>query len=232
MPSVPVMKYVLRLLEDRLPPSADPVLLPAANRVILVLSGALTIEGPTRAQLLRDDCAWLGDEAIAYLSGKEGATLLRWELVAPSSAATHDGRLRSAPKTRSEPKLSCETELDSGFDWLMRCDRVAFPKGGEALLHVHQGPGIRCTTLGEMQIDSEGHQHRYPVGSAWFEAGVDVPVYARASATEETAFVRCMLLPRSLKGRSSVRYVRREDDERPKLQSYRIYGERFIELPG
>lgn len=205
--------------------------LPSANRVLLVRSGEVTVETAAGSLRLRDDCAWLGEESIAYLTGKDGAAVLRWELLSLSSAAEHDGRLRSAPKVQSQAKLSCEIELDTAFEWLMRCDRVTFGRGGEALLHVHQGPGIRCTVLGEMRVESEGHQHTYPVGSAWFEAGIDVPVYARASVTDETAFVRCMLLPRGLKGRSSVRYVRREDDERPKLQSYRIYGERFVELP-
>ena len=225
------MKYVLRLLEDALPKSCDPVFLPACNRTLLVTSGGLTVETPTGSLVQSSDSVWIGAEAVTHLAGKEGATILRWELVTEESADMHDGRLRSSPKATCTVKLVSDVELDPAFEWLMRCDRVSFPVGGEALLHVHQGPGTRIVVRGSILIDSAGHQHTYSAGEAWFEEGIDVPVYAPASKTEETAFVRCMLLPRALRGRSSVRYVRREDDDRPKSQSYFIYGERFIELP-
>lgn len=224
-------KYVLRLLEDTLPPACDPVFLPACNRTLLVMSGALTVETATGSLFQGADSVWIGSEAVTYLASKDGAQVLRWELVSEESAEMHDGRLRSAPKAQSTSKLVSDVTLDPGFAWLMRCDRVSFPVGGEALLHVHQGPGTRCVVRGSILIDSAGHQHSYSPGQAWFEEGIDVPVYAPASKSEETAFVRCMFLPRALKGRSSVRYVRREDDDRPKSQSYFLYGERFIELP-
>ena len=46
-------------------------------------------------------------------------------------------------------------DLDPGFDWLMRCDRVGFPPGGIAHTHVHQGPGIRYTVKGEIIMNSD-----------------------------------------------------------------------------
>lgn len=52
----------------------------------------------------------------------------------------------------------------------MRCDRVDFPAGGEALTHVHQGPGIRCRLSGTIRIDAEGQSHSYGPGGAWFAA--------------------------------------------------------------
>ena len=106
----------------------------------------------------------------------------------------------------------------------------AFPKSGIAYTHVHQGPGIRYCLEGAIEIESEGAKHRYGPGEAWFEAGSS-PVLAPTSAEAETSFVRCFLLPRGCKGRSSIRYVRAEDASKPKAQRYKVLGERFIALP-
>ena len=42
--------------------------------------------------------------------------------------------------------------------------------------------------------------------------------------------MRCFVLPRGCKGRSSIRYVRPDDAAKPKLQRYKVLGERYIEL--
>jgi hypothetical protein len=39
-----------------------------------------------------------------------------------------------------------------------------------------------------------------------------------------------MILPRALKGRSSIRYVRPEDQDKPKLQKYVIFLDEEINL--
>ena len=77
----------------------------------------------------------------------------------------------------------------------MRGDSVAFPPGGCAYLHTHQGPGIRCLIDGGIRIDTHVRSTSYGPGGAWFESGPD-PVYAAASEVEPSAFVRVMLLPR------------------------------------
>ena len=64
-------------------------------------------------------------------------------------------------------------------------------------------------------------------GGAWFEAGPD-PVLAMASASEITGFARVMILPRSCHGKSSIRYVRPEDADKPKSQTYQIFADEFI----
>ena len=105
---------------------------------------------------------------------------------------------------------------------LIRLDSVAFPPGGTALLHTHQGPGIRCLREGDIRIDTEGRSSSYCPGGAWFESGPD-PVFAQASTTVPSRFIRTMVLPRSLLGASSIRYVNDEDRNRPKSQTYRVF---------
>ena len=222
-------RMVLRLHEDRLPAAGDAVYLPAHGRALYVIDGDVTVEFASGCSSQAAGTAWLGDGEIALLPGATGVRLLRWELAA--ATATDRGTLRSAPSAVSLLKLSSEVELDPGFGWLMRCDRVGFPKGGVAYTHVHQGPGIRYCLEGRIEIETEGSTHHYGPGEAWFELGA-APVLAPTSAETETTFVRGFVLPRGCKGRSSIRYVRPEDAAKPKPQRYKVLGERFIEITG
>jgi len=109
-------------------------------------------------------------------------------------------------------------------DWLVRCDRVDFPPGGVAYRHTHPGPGIRVLLHGRIRIETRGETHEYGPYEQWYEEGPE-PVYAAASDTEDTAFVRVMLVPVELAGKRTIRYVDPADDEKPKLQRATIYFE-------
>jgi quercetin dioxygenase-like cupin family protein len=124
--------------------------------------------------------------------------------------------------------MARELALPPG-EYLLRCDRVDFPPGGEAFLHTHQGPGIRVLLFGSIRIETQGTTHSYAPGEPWFESGPD-PVYAATHADEPSAFVRCMVLPRALQGTPSIRYVRDEDRERPKSQRYTVFLDEPVEL--
>ena len=115
------------------------------------------------------------------------------------------------------------TERPAG-DWLLRCDRVDFPPGGVAYRHTHPGPGLRVLLHGRIRIETGGETHEYGPLDWWYETGPD-PVYAAASQTEETAFVRVLVLPAEWAGRRTIAYVDPADEERPKLQRARIYLE-------
>ena len=108
--------------------------------------------------------------------------------------------------------------------WLLRCDRVDFPPGSVAHLHTHPGPGLRVLLKGRIRIDTQGSSHEYGPFQWWYETGPD-PVFAAASETEETAFVRVLVLPQEWEGKRTIRYVDPADDEKPKLQRARVYFE-------
>ena len=76
----------------------------------------------------------------------------------------------------------------------------------------------------------EGRTTAYGPLESWFESGPE-PVLAEASATEQTAFVRVMVLPREWEGRRTIAYVDPADAEKPKTQRASILLERTIELP-
>jgi hypothetical protein len=124
--------------------------------------------------------------------------------------------------------LAAEVDLEPKSEWLMRCDRVDFPPGGVAYRHVHPGPGIRRLLHGSLRIEGPaGHSRTYRAGEPWFE-GAEYPVLATASPTEETAFVRVMLLPREWEGKRTVRYLDPEDAEKPKLQRATVFVDQLL----
>jgi hypothetical protein len=141
----------------------------------------------------------------------EDGTSLHWEL------------LEDAP---ADALLTETVELDPTVEWLMRLDRVDFPPGGIAYRHTHPGPGIRCLLFGTIRIESGGETHEYGPFEPWFESGPE-PVFAAASTTEPTAFVRAMLLQEEWRGKRTIRYVDPTDEDKPKLQRATV----FLEQP-
>jgi hypothetical protein len=217
------MAPVLRLYEDTLSNTAEAVRLPPVPRVIFVVHGAATIGGIA----VNDGETWHGEtwhgEADVMLApGVSGVTGWRFELV-PEGAG--DAPLLAAG-IRSQLKLSARLDTLPAGELLMRGDSVAFPPGGCAYLHRHQGPGIRCLIEGGIRIDTDGRSTSYGPGAAWYESG-PTPVFAQAAADRPCRFIRVMILPRSLLGKSSIQYVNEDDRAKPKSQQYRV----FVDAP-
>ena len=145
--------------------------------------------------------------------GTDGPALL-WEL---------------AGDVREDAALAADLELDPTTGWLIRCDRIDFPPGGIAYRHTHPGAGIRRLLFGSIRIEGPGHTADYASGGAWFE-GFDYPVLATVSATEPSAFVRVMVLPREWEGKRTIRYVDLADEEKPKLQRPTVFFDRPVDL--
>jgi hypothetical protein len=206
----------LRLIEDFLT-DRGALSLPALPRMLYVVRGSLTVG----QRVLGQGEVLFAEDLIAARAEGAGATLWRFELSdprQPAVKATNAG-------VSSWPKLAVQLEALAGGELLWRGDSVAFPAGGCAYLHRHQGPGIRCLIEGTLRIDTAGHSQAYEIGDAWFESGAE-PVFAQAG-DRPTRFVRVMILPRALIGRSSIEYVNEEDKAKPKTQQYRV----FVDAP-
>ena len=171
-------------------------------------AGVDTGSGNRVAYDLAADTAHLGAAAIT------GPALV-WELAPIESG--------DFPETAGAA-LSAPVDLGGAQPWLLRCDRVDFPPGAVAYRHVHPGPGIRRLLFGELTITTGGVTTTYRAGGAWFESGPE-PVYAESSATEETAFVRVMLLPAEWAGRRTIRYTDPADADRPARQRAKVFLE-------
>jgi quercetin dioxygenase-like cupin family protein len=201
----------LALLEDRLEEGAR-LPLPAAHRVVYVVTGRVAID----AAVVDENAAWHGAGACV-VQAHTAARLWRWEL-RPMDRAEDDAG-------HSALKLTHAVDLPPGGA-LMRADRVDVPPRGIAYTHTHQGPGIRVLLRGRFRVETEGRALVVEPGEPWFERGPD-PVYAESIAHEPTSFVRVMILPAALLGKSSIRYVKPEDQARPKSQTYTV----FVDAP-
>jgi hypothetical protein len=181
-------------------------------RAIYVTGGSISVGDKTYAY----DDGLVVTGAVTVTAGDEGASLWRWDL---SDAAPVDAPAHSALKLSGA--VPEHLEVAGNF---MRLDSVTFPPSGTAMLHTHQGPGIRCLREGSIRIDTEGHSTAFGPGGAWHEAGPQ-PVFAQADHEVQSRFIRAMVLPEPLRGKSSIHYVNEEDRDKPKSQSYRNFGE-------
>jgi len=211
------MPPVLALYEDVLSNGAAFALRPAA-RMIFLVHGGVTIAD----RALRDGEAWHGEGAATLEAGSAGATCWRFELAA-SPAPT-------AARVRSHEKLSVSLETLPAGELILRGDSVAFPPGGCAHPHTHQGPGIRCLIDGGIRIDTGGRSTSYGPGGAWYESGPE-PVFAQAAADRPSRFIRVMILPRALLGKSSLQFVDAADAAKPRAQQYQIFADAPIARP-
>jgi hypothetical protein len=210
------MHSELRLIEDFLTDKGA-ISLPALPRMLFVVRGSVTIG----QRVLGQGEALFGEDLITAHAEGTGATLWRWELSDPRLPAVKTAN----SSVSSWDKLAVPLASLPEGELLWRGDSVAFPPGGCAYLHRHQGPGIRCLIEGSLRVDTAGQSHTYEIGDAWFESGPD-PVFAQVGE-RATRFIRVMILPRALIGKSSIQYVNDEDREKPKTQQYRV----FVDTP-
>jgi len=208
------MNPILHLIEDVFSDGAD-MALPPSPRMIFVTHGAVSIAG----QSIGSGEAWHGEDAATVVAGTAGAMCWRYEL--SQSLIDH---VSAAHGVASRVKLAAPLEFLPEGELLFRGDSVAFPPGGTAMLHRHQGPGIRCLIEGGIRIDTHGRSTSYGPGGAWFESGPE-PVFAQAAADRPSRFIRAMILPQSLLGKSSIQYVNEEDKAKPKSQSYKVFAD-------
>ena len=66
--------------------------------------------------------------------------------------------------------------------------------------------------------------------SVWGAVRVVVDTDGTA-ADRPSRFIRVMILPRALIGKSSIQYVNEADKEKPRVQQYKIFADAAIERP-
>ena len=213
------MHPVLRLYEDVLS-TAETIefQLPPLPRFIYVVHGSALIAGET----VNAGETWQGEGPTLVRPGPEGVSCWRWELSRGDQGST----VASAPGMTTHEKLTAFLETIPKGELLMRGDSVAFPPGGCAYKHRHQGPGIRCMIEGGIRIDTHGRSTSYGPGGAWYETGPD-PVFAQAAHDRPSRFIRVMILPRAWLGKSSIQYLDEADKDKPKTQQYKV----FVDAP-
>ncbi|WP_420405109.1 cupin domain-containing protein [Nisaea sp.] len=214
---------VLRLVKDVFSPHAVSKNLPDAFRILYCNGGDLAFEG---GSVLQPDEARYMRTGYALRAGTEGGELWRWEV----GDAKVNPELDLGEGIRSELVVSNDVpSVEKLEDWLIRCDSVLFPTGGTAVPHTHIGPGIRCMRNGKLTLSTDTKSQDYHPGDAWFEPGGEA-VWASACTDECTRFIRVLLLPKELKGKSSIRYLNEADRRKPKSQRYKSYVDELLSL--
>jgi quercetin dioxygenase-like cupin family protein len=210
-----VDRYALTLYEDRMAPTTV-VELAGTPRVVYVVDGEIGVGGAR----FTGGTAWHGTASCSLVAGARGARLVRFDLRTASDPMSSPGTsLLDHPIRLDPPQL-----------YLMRCDRVDFAPGGEALPHGHRGGGIRWLLEGALEVRVGGQPGRLmKPGDAWFESGVE-PVHAIASREEPTSFVRVAILPREIQGKSSIVYVDPAHAS-VKPRRYTVYIDEPVHLP-
>lgn len=207
----------LHLVEESLSDGQQVTFADTPARALYVTAGEISVDGT----LYPCDEGVVAAGPMTVTAGPQGASIWRWDLsdTPPSGIPKH-----TAAKLSGE--VPAQLALPGHF---LRLDSVAFPADGTAMLHTHQGPGIRCLREGGIRIDTEGRSTSYGPGGAWFEIG-PMPVFAQADHMIKSRFIRAMVLPDALRGKSSIHYVNEEDRAKPKSQSYRNFGEIGLSL--
>ncbi len=159
----------LRLIEDFLT-DRGALSLPAQPRMLYVVRGLVTVGQRTLGQ----GEVLYGEDLIAAHAEGTGVTMWRFELSDPRQPPVKSTK----PGVASHTKFVAPLEALPDGELLWRGDSVAFPAGGCAYLHRHQGPGIRCLIEGNLRIDTAGRSHDYEIGDAWFESGPEPGVRA------------------------------------------------------
>jgi len=215
--------YTLRLCEDTLPAGGHGAL-GALNRVLYARRGSVTVASAPRETRLAEGEAWHGAQACRIVAGEASGSVLRYELI--RGAAPLEPLAGGATHVLLEHAIT----LDPHDEYLMRADRVDFAPGGVALPHRHRGGGIRCLLAGALEVTvGEAPARKVAPGGAWFESGRE-PVLAVASADEPTSFVRVAILPREIRGRTSIMYVDPKDAERGRPRTYTVFVDEPIDI--
>ena len=149
--------YRLRLCEDNVSSGAEYLTIPAKlNCILYVISGEIIIKRETTTLTGETEKAVFAGGPCKVRAGTEKSRVLRFELL--KEPETIEASIDSSAVAESRVLLENPISLDSTAEYLMRCDRVDFDLGSEALPHGHRGGGIRWLTAGELKVKQGDNQ--------------------------------------------------------------------------
>jgi hypothetical protein len=207
-------RYQFQFYKDRLTPDSEAKPLPAANRVIYVASGTVSVGG----KRLEAGEAAFQDRAVNFSSIDRDVELWRWDLVEsakPDSSPASEEDATNPVLTAPIEKL----EIEAGSTWFLRCETVNFPAETTVDMHAHHGAGIRCLELGEINFTHlDGMKNTVTPGDAWYEEAFHY-LHALTMKTGPSRFIRVMLVPPEYNDTSTFKYHDQDDAEKPRRQT-------------
>lgn len=207
-------RYQFLFHKDLLAPDIEMEPLPAANRVIYVASGTLSIGD----KKLAAGEAIFQSGTVKFVPSTENVELWRWDLVeiAPSGGAQPSEEHHAKPVLIAPVE---KLEIEPGSDWILRCETVNFPAETTVDMHAHHGAGIRCLELGEINFTHlDGMKNTVTPGDAWYEEAFHY-LHALTMKTGPSRFVRVMLVPPEYNATSTFKYHNQDDAGKPRRQT-------------
>ena len=123
----------------------------------------------------------------------------------------------SSTTTRPTPRARCSppaSQLDPFAEWVVRCDRVDFPLGGDRLpAHPSRARDPLPAPRRDRDRDGGALVALRP-GRRLVRERARSRARTRVARTIETAFVRALVLPAEWEGKRTIRYVDPADDDR------------------
>ncbi|MFT7572523.1 MAG: quercetin dioxygenase-like cupin family protein [Paracoccaceae bacterium] len=207
-------RYQFLFYKDLLAANTEIEPLPAANRVIYVASGTLSVED----KQLEAGEATFQSGAVNFGPRAENVELWRWDLVeiAPAGASPSSDEHRTKPVLTAPVEI---LEIEPGSEWFLRCETVNFPAETTVDMHAHHGAGIRCLELGEINFTHlDGMKNTVRPGDAWYEEAFHY-LHALTMKTGPSRFVRVMLVPPEYNATSTFKYHNQDDAGKPRRQT-------------
>lgn len=202
-------RYQFLFHKDRIAPDTETKSLPAANRIIYVHSGTLSVGD----EQIETGQATFQSGTVEIAPNAQDVELWRWDLV--EMDASSEGHL-------AEPVLTAPAErldIEPGSEWFLRCESVNFPPETTVDMHAHHGAGIRCLERGEINFTHlDGMKNTVKPGDAWYEEAFHY-LHALTMKTGPSRFVRVILVPPEYSGSSTFKYHDQNDAGKPRRQT-------------
>jgi len=207
-------KYQFHFYKEQLAPNTKSKPLPAANRIIHVVSGTLSVGDK---HLNAGDAIF--ENGIVNLESKShNVELWCWDFVNITSSE----ETPSPEAQQTTPALTARVEnleIKPGSAWLLRCQSVDFPPETTVDMHAHHGAGIRCLAFGEINFTHlDGMKNTVRPGDAWYEEAFHY-LHAVTMKSGPSRFVRVMLVPLEYRDTSTFKYHNRDDAEKTRMQT-------------
>ena len=207
-------RYQFLFYKDLLAPNTETAPLPAANRVIYVASGTVSVGD----KKLEAGEATFQSGPVNIEPNGEDVELWRWDL----SEIAAPGGSSSTEEHGSKPILTAPVEkldIEPGSEWILRCETVNFPAETTVDMHAHHGAGIRCLELGEINFTHlDSMKNTVQPGDAWYEEAFHY-LHALTMKTGPSRFVRVMLVPPEYTTTSTFKHHDQADAGKPRRQT-------------
>lgn len=191
-------------------------------------AAALSAEGTAHLRLAADTGHAIGRAAVtlAPLTDRTRFWLWQWRFAGEAAFQEPPGL---APCLSHAVHAEPGNAEDPSHATILRMERVDLHAGAVTPPHTHAGCGLRVLIGGGIAATVGDRQFRLDPGDCWLERGPGECVIGRVGPEGPAAFVRLMVLPVGLAGKSSYRPWDERAAAMPRPAAYRLEFEKRVQ---